>query len=50
MKSPDPVEPRAESKATGLPGFRTWTKVYLFVLGSFALWVGLLIALTLTFS
>jgi len=50
MKSPAPVEPRPENEATGLPGFRTWTKVYLFVLGSFALWLGLLIALTLTFS
>jgi hypothetical protein len=36
--------------ATGLPCFRTWRSVYLLVLASFALWVGLLIALTKLFS
>jgi hypothetical protein len=35
---------------TGVPGFRTWTKVYLLVMVSFGLWVGLLTALTLLFS
>jgi hypothetical protein len=39
-----------ERASTGLPGFRTWTKVYLLVIGTFVLWVGLLTALTLMFS
>jgi hypothetical protein len=34
---------------TGLPLLRTWRGVYLFVLGSFVVWVLLLAALTLTF-
>jgi len=35
---------------TGLPGLRTWPRVYLFVLGVFVVWVVLLTALTLMFS
>ncbi len=55
MKSPDadippaaPVEDRDE--ATGLPGLATWRGVYLFVFGSFILWVLLLLALTMSYS
>lgn len=35
---------------TGLPWMRTWRGVYLFVLGSFILWVGLLMWLCRFFS
>jgi hypothetical protein len=35
---------------TGLPGLFTWRTVYAFVLAVFALWVGLLIALSRMFS
>jgi hypothetical protein len=51
MKDPAATEPSArESEETGLPLFRTWKSVYLFVLGSFVFWIALLIALTETFS
>jgi hypothetical protein len=46
---PDP-EPLAEEAATGLPLLRTWRGVYLFVLGTFILWVVLLNLLTRMFS
>ena len=39
-----------DSQDTGLPGLRSWTAVYAFVLASFALWLVLLIALTKVFS
>ena len=39
-----------DDKATGLPWFNTWPAVYIFVLVSFVIWVGLLLALTVTFS
>ena len=39
-----------DNKATGLPWFDTWRGVYLFVLVCFVVWVGLLVALTVTFS
>jgi len=39
-----------EDEATGLPWPRTWRGVYLLVLGSFVVWVGLLVALTVLFS
>ena len=39
-----------ESEETGLPIFRSWKSVYLFVLGSFVLWIALLVALTKIFS
>jgi hypothetical protein len=38
-----------DSESTGLPLFRTWRAVYIFVLGCFVLWVGLLFALALAF-
>jgi hypothetical protein len=48
---PSPVsgEPVDDAK-TGLPGLRTWRAVYLFVLGCFIVWVGLLTLLTRMFS
>ena len=39
-----------QDQLTGLPGLRTWRGVYLFVFGSFILWVLLLLALTMSFS
>jgi hypothetical protein len=51
MKHPAATEPSArESEETGLPFFRSWKSVYLFVLGSFVLWIALLVALTEFFS
>jgi hypothetical protein len=51
MKHPIATEPSArESEETGLPFFRSWKSVYLFVLGSFLLWTALLVALTKMFS
>jgi hypothetical protein len=51
MKRPAATEPSArETEETGLPFFRSWKSVYLFVLGSFVLWVALLVALTKMFS
>jgi hypothetical protein len=41
--------PEAEANGTGLPWPRTWRGVYLAVLASFVLWVGLLTALTRLF-
>ena len=38
------------NEATGLPGLHTWRGVYIFVFGSFVLWVVLLFALTRIFS
>ena len=43
-----PLEGKEE--ATGLPWLRTWRGVYLLVLGSFVLWVVLLLALTVIYS
>jgi hypothetical protein len=40
---PEPTE------APGLPGLRSWDRVYLCVLGSFVLWVGLLVVLAQRF-
>lgn len=45
-----PAEEPAEDAKTGLPGLRTWRAVYLFVLGCFIVWVGLLTLLTRVFS
>ncbi len=48
--SSDPARENAsQDEATGLPLLRTWTGVYLFVLGCFLVWVVALFALTLTF-
>lgn len=37
-------------RETGLPLLRSWPAIYAFVLVAFALWVGLLIALSRMFS
>ena len=56
MKSPENnvglVESPSDSREelTGLPGLRTWRGVYLFVFGSFILWVLLLLVLTMSYS
>jgi hypothetical protein len=51
MKQPDATEPSArEIEETGLPLFRSWKSVYLFVLATFILWVALLVTLTEIFS
>jgi hypothetical protein len=51
MKPPAATEPSTrEAEETGLPFFRSWKSVYLFVLGSFILWVALLVALTEIFA
>lgn len=39
-----------DSADTGLPWPRTWRGVYVFVLGSFVVWVALLIVLTELYS
>jgi hypothetical protein len=39
-----------DDKVTGLPWLNTWRNVYVFVLGCFVIWVGLLVALTVIFS
>jgi hypothetical protein len=44
MKSPP------DDETTGLPGLRTWPRVYVFVIVVFVVWVGLLTALTRMFS
>jgi len=54
MKSPD-TEQRdgaadAEAGGTGVPGFRTWRGVYVFVVGCFAAYVALLAAFTRYFA
>ena len=40
-----PSEGGQEDSGTGLPGFRTWRRVYWVVFGSFVLWVLLLVLL-----
>jgi hypothetical protein len=54
--SGDPGSPNPPSQAgppddgaVGLPFFRSWRAVYLFVLITFAAWIGLLTILTLAF-
>jgi hypothetical protein len=44
------TEPKPTDDQTGLPGLRSWTAVYAFVLFTFAIWVVLLILLTGAFS
>ena len=50
MKRASQAEPEPDDRITGLPGLRTWPAVYVFVLGVFVLWVGLLLALTEKFA
>ena len=42
MTPTPPTDPPAESEPPGIPGFRTWRNVYLFVFGWFVLVVALL--------
>ena len=42
MTRPPAPDPPAESEPPGIPGFRTWRGVYLFVFGWFVLVVALL--------
>jgi len=46
--TPGPAD--SDNRETGLPLLRSWCAVYAFVLAVFALWVGLLIALSRMFS
>jgi hypothetical protein len=39
----------AGSEDTGVPGLRTWSRVYAFVLAWFVVWVALLLVLTEVF-
>jgi len=43
------MKPPADDEDTGLPGLRTWGRVYLAVGVVFVAWVGLLAALTRMF-
>lgn len=45
MTTPPPAD-----ESTGLPGLRSWRAVYVFVLGVFVVWVGLLAWLTEVYS
>jgi hypothetical protein len=47
---PPAADPPAESEPPGVPGFRTWNSVYLFVIGWFVLLVALLAAFSWFFS
>ena len=42
MTGPPPSDLRSDPEPPGLPGFRTWRRVYLFVFGWFVLVVVLL--------
>ncbi len=44
------MTPKPNDDETGLPGLRTWRAVYVFVLGVFIVWAGLLLALTRLYS
>jgi len=55
----DTIDPHAEppetagasgDQPTGLPWPGTWRGVYILVIASFVIWVGLLVALTVIFS
>lgn len=50
MPPAPPPPPPVDDAATGLPLFRTWRGVYLFVAGAFVLYVALLAALPLIFA
>ena len=43
-------EPKPNDDTTGFPGVRTWRGVYVVVLVTFVIWIGLLIALTRAYS
>ena len=49
--SPQPArQPDPDGEGTGLPGVRTWPRLYGLVLGSFILWLALLTWLTRSFQ
>lgn len=48
--NPPPGAGADDSAGPGLPGFRTWRRVYWFVLGCFAAYVVLLVWFTRLFS
>jgi hypothetical protein len=48
--APGPPINSIDTEETGLPGLRTWRRVYLLVLGLFVLWVVLLVVLEKIFS
>ena len=48
--SPPDSTAAVDDRATGLPLLRTWPAVYLFVLGTFVLWIILLVAVTRKFA
>jgi len=50
MNPPEIPPPPSDDELPGLPGFRTWRGVYVFVLGVFGLWIALLALLTEKFS
>jgi hypothetical protein len=47
---PPPPDQRSDAELPGLPGFRTWRGVYLFVLGWFVIVVILLASFSRIFS
>jgi hypothetical protein len=47
---PPPPDQRSDAELPGLPGFRTWRGIYLFVLGWFVLVVILLACFSRIFS
>ncbi len=44
------MTPPSDDESTGLPGLRTWRRVYVVVLIVLVLWVGFLTALTRIYS
>jgi hypothetical protein len=48
--APGELNNSVDTEETGLPGFRSWRRVYLFVFAAFVLWVVLLAVLARTFS
>ena len=50
MTRPPPPDQRSDAEPPGLPGFRTWRSVYLFVVGWFVLVVILLASFSRIFS
>ena len=50
VEQPAPAMTPPDDESTGLPGLHTWRGVYLFVLGVFVVWVGLLAVLTRMYS
>ena len=50
MKRPLRLDERPDEESPGLPGFRTWRALYLFVFGWFVLLVALLAAFARIYS